>query len=169
MESRPRTIRPPEGSFSRKETPFLSTVCATMHPGFMPGPEAGKSLPHGDEVVAVALLHGPAEGEELVPERLEGHDVLRGPLHLPPVPVHKEHKIVQGEVGGGHGGLPENSLLELPVAHTAEDRRNGCSLPQGEGEAVGEAEPLAEGLPGASTPGVLRTSGNPWSMAPRRR
>ena len=34
MESRPRTIRPPEGSFSRKETPFPSTVFATMHPGF---------------------------------------------------------------------------------------------------------------------------------------
>ncbi len=67
-------------------------------------------------VVAVGLVHGPAEGTELVGQRVEAHGRFGAVTLLEAVPVDDANELVQAEVAGRHGRFPHRTLLEFAVA-----------------------------------------------------
>ena len=112
-----------------------------------PGLEGGRHLLR---VVAVALLHVPAERGELGGNVAQVHDLARRPVDLQPIEVHDRHEVAQVVVGRQHRGLPHLALLQLTVTEQTEHRRigRGCSgsavQPKRKRQTVGEREPLPE-------------------------
>ena len=74
-----------------------------------------EGVPQGGQAVAVYVQHLPAKGGKLGPEGFHVHDVLGGAVQLDAVVIHHGADVVQGELGGGHGGLPDLALLHLPI------------------------------------------------------
>ena len=65
--------------------------------------------------MAIGLDDVPAEGFELLVQRLGGHHVGGVTVDLQAVDVHKGAQVVQLVLGGGHGGLPYLAFGQLAV------------------------------------------------------
>ena len=130
---------------SMNETPFPLMVWAMIMVGLpddLGGLLAGlQDLPH---VVPVDLDDVPAEGPPLVPEGLQGHDLLGGAVDLHLVAVDERGDVVQLVMGGQHGRFPVLALLQLPVPQQAEDAGQAAVQLGGQGHAVGDAQSLAQ-------------------------
>ena len=71
----------------------------------------------GPGIAAVHIDHIPAEAFKPRPDVVLVHDLLRGTGDLEPVPVYGGAEIVQPELTGRHGRLPDRALGQLAVAH----------------------------------------------------
>ena len=100
------------------------------------------------DVMAIDADDMPSEGLPLILQRLQAHDVIRGPVYLEAVPVHDSGQIVQLEMGRGHGRLPHGTLVAFPV--TKQDIDPGRPVveakPDRHADRYGKA--LAEGAGG---------------------
>ena len=66
--------------------------------------------------MAVNGDHIPFESPEFLIDGIRRHNLLNGSVDLKIVVIHKYSQVVQSVVAGGHGRLPDLSLLDLPVA-----------------------------------------------------
>ena len=82
-------------------------------------------LPEGLEELGVAvsvyLQYVPVECLPLVRQGVQADHVLGAPVYLQPVPIHDGCEVVQLQVGGQHGCLPDQALITLAVPQEAVD------------------------------------------------
>ena len=96
------------------------------------------------EVVAVDLEHAPAEGLELLVERLQRHDLLGRAVEAEVVAVDERREVGELVVAGGHGGLPHRALVALAVAEHAVGAVRVLLHPGAQGDADREREAVAQ-------------------------
>src|SRR5690606_34685863 len=96
----------------------LAADCVADHDAGRPAGDGQpvEGLAEGGEVVSVAAARLPAEGLELLPEGLEGDELLGADVGLECVPIDDRHEVVEAMGGGHERRLPHAPLVELAVA-----------------------------------------------------
>ena len=84
----------------------------------------------------VAAQHVPAEGLPLAGQVAQRHDLIGRAVELDLVPVHDGSEIIEPELHGRGGRLPDGALIELAVAEHGVHARIGMVQLQAEGHAL---------------------------------
>src|SRR5579885_442218 len=105
--------------------------------------EAAQQDRERGHVMAVHLMHLPAEGAPFVRKRLDAHHLLDLAVELKAVAVDDGDEIASLVMGGGHGGGPDLTFLHLAVAEENVDIEVELLPPS----AADHAEPGRERVP----------------------
>src|SRR3972149_1815817 len=119
-------------------------------------------------VVAVALLHLPAEGAPLIGKRLRAHDVLDEAVVLDAVAVDDGSQGGEAVVGGRPRRLPDLAFVQLAVAEEAVDAVVAAVQARRQAPTDGGRPPLTE-PPDSSTPGTDQALLGPCRRLPSLR
>ena len=88
------------------------------------------------EIVPVAAQHVPAEGFPLAGQVTQRHDFVGRAVELDFVPVHNGGEVIEPELHGRGGRLPDGALIELAVTEHGVHARIGMVQLQAEGHAL---------------------------------
>ena len=88
------------------------------------------------EIVPVAAQHVPAEGLPFAGQVTQRHDLIGRAVKLDLVPVHDGGEVIQAELHGRSGRLPDGALIELAVAEHGVHARIGMIQLQADGDAL---------------------------------
>ncbi len=105
---------------------------------------ATEHIPQCTHVVAVHFSDGVAERTELVGQRLQRQDLLRGPGDLQPVPVDDGGEIIEAVTHRGQRSLPHRALIEFAIAHEHEDAVCAAVQPAGQRHARRDRQPVTQ-------------------------